>query len=249
MDFVERFGPPRELPVIEEEFDVSFHKAHVSRLLHCLHWTPQVPVLRAMQRDRRRNLEWRKIVWPQLKAKAQRERKTLVLHGRIGLLSAAGRRASLCAARRTSDHQGVANSRPFVGDGRHHSRSQVLQSGAARVAQRRAWHRIPQTPYATPWPPPAGDMGWLADPSPRSGPQRIPREQGRLQHSCGATSALCLDLNPIEEAWQHLKHVEMRNLVCLDLEELHLQLHLAIARLRQKPKLIPSFFAGAGLNL
>ena len=57
------------------------------------------------------------------------------------------------------------------------------------------------------------------------------------------------DLNPIEEAWQHLKHVEMRNLVCLDLEELHLQLHLAIARLRQKPKLIPSFFAGAGLNL
>ena len=38
------------------------------------------------------------------------------------------------------------------------------------------------------------------------------------------------DLNPIEEAWQHSKHVEMRNLVCLDLEELHLQLHLAIAR-------------------
>jgi len=27
------------------------------------------------------------------------------------------------------------------------------------------------------------------------------------------------DLNPVEEAWQHLKHVEMRNLVCLDLEE------------------------------
>ena len=27
------------------------------------------------------------------------------------------------------------------------------------------------------------------------------------------------DLNPVEGAWQHLKLVEMRNLVCLDLEE------------------------------
>jgi transposase len=36
------------------------------------------------------------------------------------------------------------------------------------------------------------------------------------------------DLNPVEAAWQHLKHVELRNLPCLDLEELHLELHLAI---------------------
>jgi len=57
------------------------------------------------------------------------------------------------------------------------------------------------------------------------------------------------DLNPIEKAWQHLKHLELRNVVCLDLEELHLQLHLAIARLRQKPHLIQSFFQGAGLTL
>ena len=57
------------------------------------------------------------------------------------------------------------------------------------------------------------------------------------------------DLNPVEGAWQHLKHVELRNVVCLDLEELHLELHLAIGRLRQKPRLIQSFFEGAGLKL
>ena len=56
------------------------------------------------------------------------------------------------------------------------------------------------------------------------------------------------DLNPVEGAWQHLKHVEMRNLVCLDLEELHLELHLAVGRLRQKPRLVRSFFIGAGLE-
>ena len=58
------------------------------------------------------------------------------------------------------------------------------------------------------------------------------------------------DLNPWDEGgWDHLKHVEMRNLVCLDLEELHLELHLAIGRLRQKPHLIRLFFKAAGLAL
>ena len=57
-----------------------------------------------------------------------------------------------------------------------------------------------------------------------------------------------LDLNPVG-AWQHLKHVELRNVTCLDLEELQMQLHLAIARLRQKVDIVRSFFAGAGLSL
>jgi hypothetical protein len=34
---------------------------------------------------------------------------------------------------------------------------------------------------------------------------------------------------------------------CLDREELHLQLHLALGRLRQKPDTVRSSFAGAGL--
>jgi hypothetical protein len=45
-----------------------------------------------------------------------------------------------------------------------------------------------------------------------------------------------------------LKQVEMRNLVCLDLEELHEQFHLAIQRIRQKAWLIPCFFESAGLK-
>src|SRR5437588_1295407 len=58
------------------------------------------------------------------------------------------------------------------------------------------------------------------------------------------------DLNPWDEGgWHHLKQVEMRSLACLDLEELHLELHLAIGRLRQKNHLIPAFFANAGLKL
>jgi len=58
------------------------------------------------------------------------------------------------------------------------------------------------------------------------------------------------DLNPWDEGgWDHLKNVEMRNLVCKDLEELHEQFHLAVHRLRQKAWLAHSFFSQAGLKL
>ncbi|MBA4191768.1 MAG: hypothetical protein C0467_27630 [Planctomycetaceae bacterium] len=33
-----------------------------------------------------------------------------------------------------------------------------------------------------------------------------------------------------EGGWNHLKHVEMRNLVCRDLDELHEQFRLAVGR-------------------
>src|SRR5262249_61256775 len=64
-----------------------------------------------------------------------------------------------------------------------------------------------------------------------------------------ALPAYAPDLNPVGWAWQHLKHVELRNVTCLDLEELQMQLHLAIARLRRKVDIVRSFFAGAGLSL
>ena len=57
------------------------------------------------------------------------------------------------------------------------------------------------------------------------------------------------DLNPVEWLWKHLKHVELRNRACMDLEELHLELHLAVGRVRQRPDLIVSFFEGAELPL
>ena len=58
------------------------------------------------------------------------------------------------------------------------------------------------------------------------------------------------DLNPWDEGgWHHLKNVDLRNRVCRDLEELHQEFHLAIGRLRQKPHLVQSFFAQAGLTL
>lgn len=57
------------------------------------------------------------------------------------------------------------------------------------------------------------------------------------------------DLNPDEGAWKHLKHVELRNVCCSDLPDLHHELQLAILRLRRQPGLVRSFFGGAGLAI
>lgn len=57
------------------------------------------------------------------------------------------------------------------------------------------------------------------------------------------------ELNPDEGVWQHLKHVELRNLCRRDLDHLSIELSLAVKRLREKPSLIQSFFAGAGLDV
>lgn len=43
--------------------------------------------------------------------------------------------------------------------------------------------------------------------------------------------------------------VELHNLTCLDLEQLHIELHLALGRVRQRLSLVQSFFEGAGLVL
>ena len=53
--------------VIEWEFGVSYHKAHVSRLLKRLDWTPQKPISSATQRDEKEIERWRAEVWPDLK--------------------------------------------------------------------------------------------------------------------------------------------------------------------------------------
>ena len=64
--------------VIEQEFGVRYHPAHVSRLLHQEDWTCQKPVLRASQRNEAEIADWFAHVWPALKKKAEKEARTVV---------------------------------------------------------------------------------------------------------------------------------------------------------------------------
>ena len=55
--------------VIEWSFGVSYHPAHVSRLMKELAWTPQLPATLTRQRNEEEIAHWRAEVWPQLKKK------------------------------------------------------------------------------------------------------------------------------------------------------------------------------------
>ncbi|MCG3145049.1 MAG: hypothetical protein HONDAALG_02590 [Gammaproteobacteria bacterium] len=59
----------RVAKVIEIEFEVSYNKDHVGRLLKELDWTPQKPIERALQRDEKKIAQWRTKVWRELKKK------------------------------------------------------------------------------------------------------------------------------------------------------------------------------------
>ena len=48
------------------------------------------------------------------------------------------------------------------------------------------------------------------------------------------------DLNPTEGIWQYLKYVELKNLCCHNLPEVHYELRKAVARLRHKTDVILS---------
>jgi transposase len=57
------------------------------------------------------------------------------------------------------------------------------------------------------------------------------------------------ELNPDEGGWNHLKNVERRNLCCPNPRRLRFELDGGLAWPRQRPYLIQSFFAEAGLQL
>lgn len=59
--------------VIKRVFGVSYHPAHVSRLMRQIGWTVQKPVRRASQRDEVKVRAWREESWPALQAKPRQK--------------------------------------------------------------------------------------------------------------------------------------------------------------------------------
>jgi transposase len=234
--------------VILEEFGVRYHKDHVGRLLKELLWTPQLPIRRAIQRDEGAIRLWRDKVWPELLRQARQERRTLVFEDESGfyllpgLVRTYAPRGQTPVIRewQTRDHLSVMGGMTPQGKVytlvRQHSFNglhciEFLEHLQA-VTRRRLL------------------VIWDGSPIHRRAEVSAFVEQSKGRVRVEALPGYAPDLNPWDEGgWHHLKNVEMRNLVCHDVEELHEQFHLAVARLRHKPHLVRSFFAQAGLPL
>jgi len=61
---------PRIAQAVRREFGVSYHRAHVGRLLRSLGWSAQHPVRRAVEADETAIRRWVKEAWPRVKKKA-----------------------------------------------------------------------------------------------------------------------------------------------------------------------------------
>ena len=237
----------RVAEVIKEEFGVAYDKGHVSRLLKRLRWTPQMPIRRASQRDESAIERWRAATWPRLLREAETERRTLVFVDEAGFYllpsvvrtyAPAGRTPAL-RAKLTRDHLSVMGGMTPTGRVYTLARQESLNgfhsveflAHLLRVAGRRLL------------------VIWDGSPIHRRSlvNEFVSGTQGKVRVE--PMPACAPDLNPWDEGgWHHLKNVEMRNMTCRDLEELHEQFHLAVNRLRQKPRLIQAFYAQAGLN-
>ena len=238
----------RVAKVIEEEFGVAYDKSHVSRLLKRLGWTPQTPVRRASQRDEQAIELWRRATWPRLLHEAKIERRTLVFVDEAGfyLLPSVVKtyapmgRTPVLRAKLTRDHLSVMGGMTPRGRVYTLARQESL-NGSHSVEFLVHLMRVAAERLLVIW-----------DGSPihrRTLVQEFVSEtHGKVRLE--ALPGYAPDLNPWDEGgWNHLKNVEMRNLVCRDLEQLHQEFHLAVARLRQKAWLMQSFFAQAGLDL
>lgn len=238
----------RVAKVIESEFGVVYHTAHVSRVLKELDWTPQRPIERATQRDEARIEQWRTDVWPALEKQARRERRTPVFIDESGfyLLPALVRTYAPCGETpvlrvfETYDHLSVMSGLTPAGQLFSLIRSESL-TGTERVCFLQHVQRQLGTKLL---------VIWDGSPIHRSAKVKAFLSEGAARSiHLEPLPPYAPDLNPDEGVWQLLKTVEMRNLGCADFDHLHRELYLAIRRLRRKPHLLQTCFAGAGLEL
>jgi transposase len=119
---------PRVAKVIEREFGVKYHPAHVSRILKDLGWTPQKPIRRAKQRQEAEIQRWKEERWPALKKSGPR-RTHHHFHRRIGRVSAADCGAHLRPLRANTDFEGIPVVQTSLADrGRHTARPVVSEN-------------------------------------------------------------------------------------------------------------------------
>lgn len=238
----------RVAKVIEWEWSVTYHPSHVARLLKELKWTPQLPVVRATQRDEKAIALWPSEQWPELKKQARLERKTLVfvdesgfylLPSRVRTYAPRGKTPTLRVFE-TRDHLSVMSAITSQGWLFMLVRDEPL-TGAESV--RFLKHLRAQLGRKL-------LVIWDGSPIHRGQDVKAYLADGAAkQIHLERLPAYAPDLNPDEGVWNQLKYVELRNVCCLNLTHLRHQFDLAVIRLRRRPDLIQSFFAGAGLDI
>lgn len=234
--------------VIEREFGVRYHPAHVSRLLRAIGWSVQKPVEQATQRSEEAIKAWYQERWPALRKKAEDEGRRIVWADESGfyLLPAVVRtyapRGQTPILRVPLSHDHLSVMSGIVGDDELVFLVQECafnSEGVVRFLQQML-SQIPGLLLVI----------WDGSPIHRGQPVKdfLATEEGQrlwVEQLPGYAP----DLNPDEGVWNYLKRVELRNQCCANLGVLRQTLALAFERLRHNVPIIHACIRHAGYQV
>lgn len=238
---------PRIAQVIEHEFGVGYHPDHVRRLLHRLRWTYQKPVAQADQRDDAAIADWLARTWPAIVKRARNEARTIVFADESGFYMSPALEKTWSPAQRTPVLRAhVSRAHLSVIGGMTLEGSLYIQihktSVGAHGAVQFVRHLLTHIP---------GRLLLLWD-SARIHKSTELKEFRKLD----TIDRLVIEhfppyapeVDPQEYVWQHLKHVDLRNLTSCSLDDLWTHLREATKRLRHRAGMVRNLVHRAGLD-
>ncbi len=236
----------RVAKVLQWEFGITYSASHVSRLLRSIGWTRQVPITRAIQRDEEAIAQWRSRTWPALKRRAVSEGRRLVLVDESGFYLLPAKLKTYAPIGQTPvlhnwqsrDHLSIM--------GAITPRSEIYM--LVREKAMNEWNTIKFLKHLQRW------MGLrllvILDRSPIHRSAVVKEFVSRTDDiRLEMLPPYAPDLNPVEWMWRHFKQIELANVTCMNLPELHDEFDLALRRLRRNSYVVRSFFDNAELAL
>lgn len=238
----------RVAQMIQQQLGVKYHPAHCSRLLRNLKWSQQKPIEKATQRDEEAIRIWKEARFDELKSKAKAQGQTIVFVDESGfyLLPMAVRTYSprgqtpVLRVKLTRDHLSAIGG--ITPEGRIFMQVQdhsykgpdvvrflqlLLQKIEGKILVIWDGASIHKSKFI---------KAFLK----KGGSKRI-----QIEH----LPAYAPELNPQEGVWNLLKRVELKNVCCLDLQQVEQELLHAKERLRHRKTTLSHCFAHAGYSL
>jgi len=238
----------RVAQMIQQEFGVSYHPAHCSRLLRNLKWSQQKPIEKATQRDEDAIRTWKEDRFDELKKRAEAQRQTMIfvdesafyLLPMVVRTYAPSGQTPVLQVKLSRDHLSVIGG--ITPEGRIFTQMQnhsykgpdvvrflrlLLREIVGKILviwDRASIHRCKIVKNFTS----------------KEGAERIQLE---------CLPAYAPELNPQEGVWNLLKRVELKNVCCLHLQQLREELVRARERLRHRKLPLSQCYAHAGYRL
>ena len=234
--------------IIREEFAVSYSASQVSRLLKQLGWNPRSPVTRAIYRDEAAIEHWRLETWPALKETALREGRTIVFvdESTYDLPSGVSKVENRGSESRLPDEWLTGKQLSIMG-------GVTLQGNLYSLVRPSALCGSLCIAFLTHLLEAADEhLLVIWDRSPihrRPDVKEFLTGEAREKILLELLPAYAPDLNPMGWLWRHLQQDSIHNNGCVDLEELQLELNLALARMRRRYRLIRGCFTKSKLEI